>query len=74
MTTYTYALAEAGEDYLLQRKRDDSEEWLIVCMIPDREIALDIVRDLNTAQRMRPRPVPVLETGQELRKPVISKT
>ncbi len=66
MTVYTYALAEAGDDFLLQRKRDDSEDWLVVCMVPDRDVALDMIRDLNAAQRMRPRPVESLEPGQEL--------
>ena len=66
MTTYTYSLAEAGEDYLIQRQREESVEWVVVCMVPDREIALDMVRDLNTAQRMRPKAVEDLEPGQEL--------
>ncbi len=66
MTTYTYALAEAGDDFLIQRKRDDAEEWLVVCMVPDRDVALDMVRDLNAAQRMRPKAVDSLEPGQEL--------
>ena len=66
MTVYTYALAEAGDDFLLQRKRDDSEDWLVVCMVPDRDVALDMIRDLNAAQRMRPKAVDNLEPGQEL--------
>ncbi len=66
MTVYTYALAEAGDDFLLQRKRDDSEDWLVVCMVPDRDVALDMIRDLNAAQRMRPKAVDKLEPGQEL--------
>lgn len=66
MTTYTYALAEAGDDFLLQRQRDDSDEWQVVCMVPDRDIAQDMIRDLNAAQRMRPKAVEDLEPGQEL--------
>lgn len=66
MTTYTYSLAEAGEDFLIQRKRDDSDEWQVVCMVPDRDVALDMVRDLNVAQRMRPKAVEDLAPGQEL--------
>ncbi len=62
---YRYAVAVNVEEYQVMRLRDSEKVWEVMASLDGKDKAMDMVEDLNFAQRMKPAE---LEQGQEIRK------
>ena len=61
---YKYAVALDKDDCLVIRQRGGEDTWEVFATVENKDKAMDMVEDLNLAQRLRPQ----IEPGQELAK------